>query len=395
MAHGAGPPGAAGAETASAASWRAFAPVAAALLLAQGSLAPVAAALPLYLADRGAAPARIGTEVGAASLVALGGALLVGPAINRLGPPRLLRAGLGCCLLAALGLLALPGEAAAVACRALQGGGAALVLPSALTLAPRLAPLRAGAALGATGALNNLAMALGPPLGLWLYARGGAGGLFLPAAGCAALGLAVGCLLPRWPRPAAPARGFGYDRGWTAVLVANALFVAYFGGLAAYLALALAHPGAPNAGLFFTADALGVALLRAPAGALVDRYGPRPGQALGVAITLAGIAALAVTASPLTLLLAGSATGVGAGLFITGVLVALAQRSGDHNRGTAMALSGASLNGGLLAGGALAGPLYGAHGLGAVLLLGAATTLAVLPLLLADRGRAPQAQPVG
>src|SRR5438067_2072386 len=75
MALGSGPSGEAGADAASAASWRAFALVAAALLLAQGSLSPVTAALPLYLADRGAAPARIGSEVGAASLVALGGAL--------------------------------------------------------------------------------------------------------------------------------------------------------------------------------------------------------------------------------------------------------------------------------------------------------------------------------
>src|SRR5207237_366930 len=60
MAHGAGPPGEAGADAASTASWRAFALVAAALVLGQGSLSPVAAALPLYLADRGAASARAG-----------------------------------------------------------------------------------------------------------------------------------------------------------------------------------------------------------------------------------------------------------------------------------------------------------------------------------------------
>jgi DHA1 family bicyclomycin/chloramphenicol resistance-like MFS transporter len=395
VAQESGPPGEAMATPVSTASWQAFALVATALMIGQGSLSLVAAPLPLYLARLGVGTTRIGTEVSASNLVAVACTLLVGPVINRLGPHRLMRTGMGFYLVAALGLLLLPSELAVVACRALQGCGSALVMPSALTMAPRIVPLRAGTALGAIGSLNNLAMAICPPVGLWLYERGGAGGLFLPAAICAAFGLAFGFLIPKLPRTATPVRGFGYDRNWTAVLVGNTLFLAYFGGIAAYLALSLAHPGAPNAGLFFTADAIGVALLRTPSGVLVDRYGPRPAQALGVAITLVGLGALAVTTSTLTLILAGVATGVGAGFFIAGVLVTLAKRSGDHNRGTAMAMSAASLNVGLLAGSALSGPLYAAHGFGAVLLLGTVTTLAVLPLILVDREPAPQVQAVG
>ena len=169
------------------------------------------------------------------------------------------------------------------------------------------------------------------------------------------IGLGVGFLLPAIKPSATPSRGFGYDCRWTALLASNCFLVAYFGGIAAYLPLALAQPGAPNAGFYFTADAIGVLLLRTPSGALVDRFGARPGQLLGVAVTLVGLGILALPPTTVTLFASGITTGLGRGSSITGVLVALAQRSGDHNRGTAMAMSAASLNAGLLLGSALAG----------------------------------------
>ena len=367
------------------ASWRAFAIVAAAIVIGQGSLSLVAAALPLYLANLGVPTARIGAEVGAANLVGLVCTILVGPLINRSGPVRLLRAGMACNVVAALGLLALPTEAAVVACRAVQGVGTALVMPSVLTMAPRVVPLRPGAALGAVGSLNNLSLAVATPLGLWLYARGGGAALFGPAALCAGLGLVAALLLPALAPSGDAVRGFGYDRRWTPTLATNALLLAYFGGLVAYLPLALAYPGAPNAGLYFAADTIGVMILRIPSGALVDRYGARPAMVLGVAITLAGLGALAFPATALTLIASGLITGLGAGLFIGGILVTLNERSDDRNRGTAMAMSAASFNLGLLGGSALSGPLYGLGGFGAVLLFGTATTLATLPFIAWDR----------
>jgi MFS family permease len=295
--------------------------------------------------------------------------------------------GVVCYLLAALGMLLVPAEGIVAVCRALQGLGLALVYPSLLTMAPRLVPLGPGAALGLTASFNTVAMAVAPPIGLWLYGQGGAPALFGPAAACAAAGLGVVFALPTVPRPAAPARGLGYDRRWTASLLANAFCGAYFGGVVAYLPLALARVGGPNAGIFFTADALSVLLLRTPTGALVDRSGPRILQLAGVIVTLAGLGALSLPPSLPTLVAAGACTGGGAGLFISALLVTLTKRSGDHNRGTAMALSSASLNVGMFACAALSGLVYGAGGFGAVLLLGAATTVAAFPCVLADRAR--------
>jgi MFS family permease len=367
------------------AAWGMLLAVGIAITIGQASTTLVVAPLSLYLRTLGVPASRIGFEVGASSVLATVCTLGVGPLINRWGPKPLLLAGMGAYVLAALGLLAVPSELAATCSRALQGVGAALILPSGLTLVPRLMPRRPGMAIGAVGSLSTLATAAGPPLGLLLYAHAGRVGLFAPATACAAAGLGLCALLPNTEQLHTQRGGFGFERRWTLELLANALCNAYFGGIAAYLPLVLAHPGAPNAGIFFTADALGVLLLRVPTGMLVDRSGPRLAETVGVATTLAGIGALFLPASTLTLIAAGAGTGVGAGLFISAVYVSLAQRSGEHNRGTAMALGSASFNLGIFAGSALSGTLVGPGGFNAVLVLGLVTTLAGLPLILFER----------
>jgi predicted MFS family arabinose efflux permease len=80
-------------------------------------------------------------------------------------------------------------------------------------------------------------------------------------------------------------------------------------------------------------------------------------------------------------------TGIGAGLFITGVYADLSAQSTDANRGTALSMSSASFSAAIFAGGAISGLLIGPGGFNAVLLLGGVTCLAALPLALVG-GRA-------
>ncbi|HEX6507044.1 MAG TPA: MFS transporter, partial [Chloroflexota bacterium] len=280
------------------------------------------------------------------------------------------------------GMLLLDHELPVAALRTLQGIGTAVILPTSMTLSARLAPARQATALGAMGALNSLALAVGPPIGLALYATHGAIGLFLPALAASVLGLMAVARVPRVGATHEQVSGFGYDRRWTALIAANGLAAVYFGGIIAYLPLYLRHLNGPNAGIFFTADALGVLLLRIPTGLLVDRRGALLPKILGLAITLPGIAALALPPSIFALALSGAMTGIGAGLFITGVYADLAARSTDANRGTALSLSSASFGGAIFVGGAISGLLIGPGGFGAVLIFGAVTCLAALPLAL-------------
>jgi MFS family permease len=176
----------------------------------------------------------------------------------------------------------------------------------------------------------------------------------------------------------AAAPGLGFDRAWLPPLLANALAVMYFGGIVAYLPLMLRHVHGPNAGIFFTADAVGVLLLRIPTGVLADRYGSLLPKVIGVAATLPGIAVLALPASIPVLIVSGAFTGVGAGLFITGILADLARLSSDANRGTAMSLGTGSFSAAIFIGSAVSGLLIGA-GFDAILIFGFATTAAALP----------------
>jgi MFS family permease len=185
------------------------------------------------------------------------------------------------------------------------------------------------------------------------------------------------------------ARGFGYDRAWTPLIVANGLAAIYFGGIIAYLPLYLRHVHGPNAGIFFTADAIGVLLLRIPTGMLADRQGALLPKILGLAITLPGIGVLGLSPSIFTLVASGAMTGIGAGLFITGVYADLAVRSTEANRGTAMSLSAASFGAAIFAGSAISGLLIGPGGFTAVLIFGAITCLAALPFAVLQRTDSP------
>jgi len=377
------------AEDALVPSWRSFVVAGAVLAVIQIGFYLTAAALPLYLRDHGAPEARIGFDVGLGSLSGVALVLLAGPAINRYGPVLFLRLAAAVYLIASLGMLLVPQEVSITAFRALQGSGMAVAIPSTYTLGAQLLPRRPATALGMLGALNSLALAAGPPIGLQLYVGRSAVWLFLPAAATAALGLGATVILPRHEPSPEPASGLGFDLSWLPSILGNMLFAANFGGILAYLPLYLRQLHGPNAGIFFTADALGVLLLRVPTGMLADRYGSFLPKLIGLVVTLPGLAALFLRPSVATLVVAGAGTGVGAGLFITGVLGDLSRRSTEANRGTAMSLGSGSFSGAIFAGGIVSGLLIGPYGWNAIVWLGVMTCLASLPFVVWGQRSAP------
>jgi MFS family permease len=282
-------------------------------------------------------------------------------------------------LVTALSMLAIAQEGTVAALRAVQGIGTAVILPSAFTLGARLIPGRQTTALSVLGAGSNVALALGPPLGLALYTGHGAAWLFLPAAASAALGFVSTFFLPRTENQIKGAVGFGFDRVWLPALFTNLLGVANWGGIVAYLPLHLQQLHGPNAGILFTADAVGVLVLRVPTGILADRHGSQIPKLLGLAITLPAVAILALPPSVLTLTLAGVGTGGGAGLFITGIMGDLARLSTEANRGTAFSMSSASFSAGIFLGSTISGLLIGPGGFDAIILFGCLTCAAAVP----------------
>jgi EmrB/QacA subfamily drug resistance transporter len=322
-------------------------------------------ALPAIQTALGASGAALLWIVNAYALV-VAALLLVGGALgDRHGRRRVLAAGIALFTAASLACGLAPGTGFLIAARAVQGAGAALMIPGSLALlAATFGEERRGRAIGTWSAWTIIATALGPVLGgalthagwwrgvfflnlplaaaaLWLLRRvpesraEGAPALSAPGAvlAVAALaGISAACL-------GAPERGLGDPWVLTALaggIVCIALFFAHaargvsslvplsllrsrtlagallltllvysaFYGLLLFLPLHLIQAQGYDvalAGLTQLPVMLLLVALSRPAGALLDRRGPRLPLTLGPAVAAAGFLLLAlpgVTAGP-------------------------------------------------------------------------------------------------
>jgi EmrB/QacA subfamily drug resistance transporter len=322
----------------------------------------VSTALSTLRTDLGASLEQLEWIVNAYSL-AFAVLLMTGAALgDRFGRRRMFSAGLGV-FAAGSAACALAGSAGAlIAARALQGVGAALVLPLSLALvATAFPPERRGAAIGILGAITGLAVASGPLVGgavvegiawewiFWLNVpialgaiplvqrrlaeshgpdrRLDLGGLLLVTAGAlgvvwgliradaagwagaevlGAMGAGVALLVAfvvwerRVPEPMLPLRLFR-SRSFSAGNAAAFLsFAALFGTvfLMAQFLQVALGEGPLGAGLKML-PWTGMLMIVAPiAGALADRYGERPFLTGGLALQAAGLGWLALVAEP-------------------------------------------------------------------------------------------------
>src|SRR5579863_2640329 len=289
--------------------------------------------------------------------------LLTGATLGeRYGRRRMFVIGLGLFTAGSAGAALAPGIGALVAARAVQGVGAAIVIPLTLTLlSAAVPPARRGLALGAWGAVGGLAIAIGPLVGgavvegaswQWIFwlnvpigivllpiararlteSRGPATSLDLPGLVLASLGLfgivlgvvrgndhgwtsltvlpaiVIGALLVaafigwelRTREPMLPMHLFR-SRGFTATNAASLLmFFGMFGStfLLAQFLQVVQHYSPLQAGLR-TLPWTAMPVFIAPvAGALSDRIGGRPLLATGLALQAIGLGWLAAVASP-------------------------------------------------------------------------------------------------
>ena len=289
--------------------------------------------------------------------------LLTGATLGeRYGRRRLFVIGLGLFTAGSAAAALAPGIGALVTARAIQGVGAAIVIPLTLTLlSAAVTPERRGLALGAWGAVGGLAIAIGPLVGgavvegaswQWIFwlnvpigivllpiawtrlteSRGPATSLDLPGLVLASVGLlgivygvvrgndhgwtsatvlpplVIGAALVaafvawelRAREPMLPMHLFR-SRGFTMTNAASLLmFFGMFGSifLLAQFLQVVQHYSPLQAGLR-TLPWTGMPVLIAPvAGALSDRIGGRPLLATGLALQAIGLGWLAAVASP-------------------------------------------------------------------------------------------------
>jgi EmrB/QacA subfamily drug resistance transporter len=324
----------------------------------------VSTALPTIRADLGATIESLQWTVNAYTL-GFAVLLLTGAALgDRFGRRRMFMIGVGVFTASSLAAALAPSVDALVAARAVQGLGAALVLPLTLTLlSEAFPPQRRGLALGVWAGVSGLGVALGPlvggavvegiswhwifglnvPVGLVLIPLAGARltesfgpdrRLDLPGLGLAGLGLlgvvfgiirgealgwtsttivaSIGAGLVllaaflawerRAPAPMLPLHFFR-SRGFSATNGVS--FAMYFGVFGAIFLLAqyfqTGHGSSPLQAGLQTRPWTGMPMLVAPiAGALSDRIGARPLMATGLALQAIAIAWLGAVSEPAT-----------------------------------------------------------------------------------------------
>ena len=320
--------------------------------------------------------------MGLASIVQVVGTLAAGPLVDRRGARLAMRLGAGA-YVAAAALYLISGWLPIIAlARILQGAGIALLLPAIFSLVPVVVSTGfRGTAIGLVGAVNNVALAAGPPLGLLLFARSPVG-LFGAALIAGALALLISLLLRVGTPAPEPGRLLKYRGSWTPIYAITFLAVVYWGVVTGFLPIEVPPGQVPNVGWFFAADAVAVMAARIPAGYLADRFGSRWLLVAGALATSLGIVLLMIPASFASLLASGTATGAGAALMLQPILLELTKRSDETDRGTAMALYQTSFAAAVGIGSLGGAPLVEHLGFNPALLLSLLCCLASIPIAL-------------
>lgn len=380
----------------------------AALFLIQAGFHGFTASIPLALARAGRANAEIGAIVGTASLVQIPAALIGGALIDRFGGLRLMVIG-GLAYLAATAILLLPGLDPAtstvqfLAARVLQGFGFGIVMPSMLSIMPRLVPpSRRGIALATASASHNLTLVVLPPLSVIVLDGAGLDGVCVVVGGFVAAAFAVAFARPFHLRvddetsfrQARRILGFAFRRSWVAPLTIIGLWVIHWGVIIAYLPQRAEAAGA-SIGLFFAADGVFVLLFRLPAGWFADRVAAAWQILAGLALTAVGVALVLPPPTTPLLVIAGALTGAGAALIAVPVTLTLTRRSNDADRGSAFALFSAFFAAAIALGSIGTSPLIESLGYETLLVAALFTLIVAAAISILDRElrRVPRVEP--
>jgi MFS family permease len=300
------------------------------------------ATLPLYVVAIGGTVADAGIVLACFTLTAV----VVRPWIGRLSDRRAKKAIMlvGAVITAASSLLYEPAHAVPLlmAVRVLHGVGWAAFGTAASALAADLAPVsRRGEAMGYFGVGMNVAMAVGPALGVFLVGRSGYGALFLTAMvlSAAAALTTVGIADPgRNPGAAA------VQRGWRSFILPSALFPSAvlftnaltYASVVALLPLFAEEARLGNPGLFFTVFSMVVLVLRGPLGRVSDKRGRVAIVAPGLLFTFVALLVLSQAESTVVLLVVAVLYAIGVGAAQPTLMAMTVDRALPQERGAAM-----------------------------------------------------------
>jgi MFS family permease len=371
----------------------AIAPIAGVVFTAFFVIGMALPALPLHVHDDlGMSAFAVGLVAGCQFAAALVSRLWAGRVTDTRGPKRAVLLGLcaavggGACYLLALLLIQPPGLSMVIllAGRALVGGAESLIITGGMLWGlGRVAPDRSAQVIAWVGMSMFAAMAIGAPIGSFVFSQFGFFGIALASTLVPLISIAfvvpIRSLAPIVSAKAPVSEVLG------AVLlpgVGFALSGITFGAVTAFLTLYFAVEGWAGGAFAFTTFAVVLIATRIAAGHLPDKFGGAHVALYCLVIQALGLALIGAAATGWIAILGAGIAGAGFSLVFPGLGLEAVRRAPPANRGIAMGAYNAFLDLTLGVGSPLLGFLAGRAGIASVFDVSAIAALAAVPIAL-------------
>ena len=253
--------------------------------------------------------------------------------------------------------------------RLLHGVVWALLLPAGSTIAIDICPAtRRGEGIGFYGMSMNLAMALGPMMGIFLHDRMAFSVVLLATAGMAGLGFMVSLFIREPYHAPQPHAVLSLDRfllkkGISGGIAMWLITISY-GLLLAYASLYGKQQGIEGTGFFFVLVSVGFILSRLLCSRLLDQGWTVRLSIIGAFLSACALAGVAGFPLPWVYFLVATVLGVAYGMAFSAIQTWIIHRAEPHQRGTAnstyFTAFDLGVGTGLLLGGALGNQLSNA-----------------------------------
>ena len=235
--------------------------------------------LPLYVEKLGGTQAEAGLVIGIFAISAVVVRPLVGRGLDIYGRKGIFIIGLGIFLLSVLLYNWVPTVLFLMLLRLIHGFGWGTSSTASGTIASDVIPRqRMAEGMGYFGIAGDVAMAIGPAVGLFLTGNGGFHGLFFTASASIliVMVLAFFITLPKTNPPAAQGqpsvRPSYFEKSAFRPSLVMFFVTATYGSLVSFLALYASQLGISNVGMFFTVYALALMVSRPLFGRLADKH---------------------------------------------------------------------------------------------------------------------------
>jgi MFS family permease len=358
----------------------------AALLCEVSSNLPVGS-LPLALVREGASETQVAVAMGCGMFAALLISLPIGNLVDRVGRLPVLRAAAAATVVVMIAMGLTEGVLAGCLQMALRSAVLIAYMTAQWTYASNIfSKERAVSTVATMGIVGNIAFALGPALGVWLWQIGVHREQFIFAS---ALNLLALCLVMELPgqydvqadNKRKRRHRFFIRPSWLPTMI-YLLTSTMQGGVNGTLAvLAFTSRGIANGALIFTAAALTTFLFRYPAARSVERFGARLMAVPTTIIQSVGCILASQAATPTLVIAAGFCFGIAWAAVVPIGLALFFERSSQRTRGTAMGSFNLAMAGGAALG-ALMATLITMLGMGYKQAIISCAAIPVFPLIL-------------